>query len=88
MFIEIKNTDVDSGIENTEIIRLDNLLKMYKEYGNMGDGIAFEFMDPVINERRTFVARYKSTSLRDKAWDDYNEQLYTVGAYIATATEM
>lgn len=75
-FIEIKeNRD---GITITETIRIEDLLKMFKCEGDMGDGIGFEFFDRIANKRRQFMARYPNTYIRDVAWDEYQKELNTV----------
>lgn len=75
-FIEIKeNRD---GITVTETIRIEDLIKMFKCEGDMGDGIGFEFFDQVANKRRQFMARYPTVFIRDVAWDEYQKELNTV----------
>ncbi len=77
-FIEVKNVDIESGIETTELIRIEHLIKMFKCEGNMGDGIGFEFFDPIANKRRQFHARYPSIHIRDNAWNEYMKELNAI----------
>lgn len=80
-FIEIKNFNVDSvGVESVEMIRTSDLLKMYKDFGEDGDGIVFIFNDPDTGCVRHFHAEYPNSGIRNGAWDEYMSNLGAVRA--------
>lgn len=72
-FIEIRETLPE--FSRTEIIRIRDLIKMFKGEGDSGDTIHFVFYDTATRTQRTFIAAYRTNLARDIAFASYEDEL-------------
>lgn len=73
-FVKVMNTNDDSGI-STELIRIDDLIKIVKWFGETGTEIAFEFNDATRKRRMQWIYDCGTTYHRDIVFNEYEKEL-------------
>ena len=79
MFVKVmrtvKNADNEAVDHHEELIKLDDLIKVVKWYGETGTEVCFEWYDKTINRKRQWIYDCGTTGIRDGLFDRYELML-------------
>lgn len=74
-FVKVMKNSEEHNITNVEIIRADCLVKVYKENGNIGTGICFEWFCESRNEYLSWSYDCGYESERNRMFEQYEKSL-------------